>query len=166
MRTQRGVQSAVIAALEAVVEVDDVQHVQQLALVLVDALDLHVEEGLLAKERRRSSASTIAASRSLVRLLDLPPAVGGSLHRRPGAGEASESWSRSATHPSPIGLGDQAAEARDCTSASQRRGVTPLVLLLNFSGHISWKSRKSPSESSREWRAATPLTEKLPTMAR
>ena len=49
--------------------------------------------------------------------------------------------------------------------ATQRRGVTPLVLLLNLSGHRSTKSRNRPSFSSCECSAATPLTEKLPTIA-
>jgi len=34
-----------VAALDAVVQMDDVQNVEQLALVLVHALDLHVEQG-------------------------------------------------------------------------------------------------------------------------
>ncbi len=50
--------------------------------------------------------------------------------------------------------------------ASQRRCVTPLVLLLNRSGHSSAKSRKSPDASRSEWSCATPLTEHEPTMAR
>ncbi len=35
-----------VTAVNAVVEMDHVQHVEQLALVLVDALDLHVEQGV------------------------------------------------------------------------------------------------------------------------
>jgi hypothetical protein len=35
-----------IAALDAVVQMNDMQHVEQLALVFVDALDLHVEHGI------------------------------------------------------------------------------------------------------------------------
>ncbi len=34
-------------------------------------------------------------------------------------------------------LGDEIRELADCDSTIQRRGVTPLVLLLNFCGHIS-----------------------------
>ena len=43
-------------------------------------------------------------------------------------------------------------------AATQRRWVTPFVLLLNFSGHKSEKSRNSPSRSNREWSSATPFT--------
>jgi hypothetical protein len=35
------------------------------------------------------------------------------------------------------GFGDQGSSGRGCRLASQRRWVTPLVLLLNFSGHNS-----------------------------
>ena len=38
-------------------------------------------------------------------------------------------------------IGDRARRARGFASSSQRRGVTPLVLLLNRSGNISAKSR-------------------------
>ncbi len=39
-------QPRAVAALDAVVEMDDVQGVEELALVFVDALHLHVEEGV------------------------------------------------------------------------------------------------------------------------
>jgi hypothetical protein len=42
--TVRG--GGVAAGAQAVVERDDVQHVEQLPLVFVDALDLHVEQGI------------------------------------------------------------------------------------------------------------------------
>ena len=50
---------------------------------------------------------------------------------------------------------------------SQRRGVMPLVLLLNFAGQNSAKSLQD-FESSRSsvWSFATPFTEQDPTMAR
>ena len=51
-------------------------------------------------------------------------------------------------------------------SRSQRRGVTPLVLLLNRSGKISAKSETTVVRSSREWISATPLVLCVPTIAR
>ena len=51
-------------------------------------------------------------------------------------------------------------------SSSQRRGVTPLVLLLKRSGNISAKSLTVVVRSSSEWMAATPLVLCEPTMAR
>ena len=51
-------------------------------------------------------------------------------------------------------------------SSSQRRGVTPLVLLLNRSGNISAKSRSTRVRSRSEWIAATPLVLCVPTTAR
>ena len=51
-------------------------------------------------------------------------------------------------------------------ASSQRRGVTPLVLLLNRSGNISLKSFKRSAFNSSVCRAATPLTECDPTTAR
>ena len=51
-------------------------------------------------------------------------------------------------------------------SSSQRRGVTPLVLLLKRSGNISARSLTVCVRSSSEWMAATPLVLCEPTMAR
>ena len=62
-----------IAALDAVVQVDDVQQVQQLALVLVHALDLHVEHGLEVEDHATVGFDQ-AGQTDLVILLDFPPA--------------------------------------------------------------------------------------------
>ncbi len=51
-------------------------------------------------------------------------------------------------------------------SRSQRRGVTPLVLLLNRSGKISARSETTVVRNSREWISATPLVLCVPTIAR
>src|ERR1700722_16766821 len=51
-------------------------------------------------------------------------------------------------------------------SRSQRRGVTPLVLLLNRSGNISARSLTVVVRSNLEWTADTPLVLCEPTMAR
>ena len=58
--------------------------------------------------------------------------------------------------PSPMALGDKRARS-GLASKSQRRGVTPLVLLLNRSGKISARSETTVVRSSREWISATPL---------
>ena len=54
---------------DAQVEMDDVQRVEQLALVLVDALDLDVEERVGIDRDARSSRWMSFASRSLLRAL-------------------------------------------------------------------------------------------------
>ena len=51
-------------------------------------------------------------------------------------------------------------------TATNRRGVTPLVTLQNFSGHSSAKSRITVCLSRSECSRATPLTWWLPTVAR
>ena len=50
--------------------------------------------------------------------------------------------------------------------ASQRRGVTPLVLFWNFSGHRSAKSLKIVLRMMSLWMAATPFTVWLATTAK
>ena len=87
--------------------------------------------------------------------------------RKPASSASGErrSWPRSVIQPSPMALGDRAASA-GLASSSQRRGVTPLVLLLNRSGNISARSLTVVVRSSSEWMAATPLVLCEPTMAR
>ena len=51
-------------------------------------------------------------------------------------------------------------------SSSQRRGVTPLVLLLKRSGNISERSFTVVVRNNWEWIAATPLVLCEPTIAR
>ncbi len=51
-------------------------------------------------------------------------------------GSSARSCARSEIQPSPI-ASDTSRVRRGLDSASQRRGVTPLVMLVNFSGHIS-----------------------------
>ena len=64
------------------------------------------------------------------------------------------------------GLGDRRWASAGLASSSQRRGVTPLVLLLKRSGNISARSLTVVVRSSSEWIAATPLVLCEPTMAR
>ena len=75
------------------------------------------------------------------------------------------SWPRSVIQPSPMASVIVRASA-GFASSSQRRGVTPLVLLLKRSGNISAKSLTVVVRSSSEWIAATPLVLCEPTMAR
>ena len=72
---------------------------------------------------------------------------------------------RSVIQPSPIASVIAPASA-GFASSSQRRGVTPLVLLLKRSGNISARSLTVVVRSSSEWIAATPLVLCEPTMAR
>ena len=82
-------------------------------------------------------------------------------------GSSWRSSSRSLIQPSPIVLGDQLRRGRDCSAARKRRGVTPLVMLLNFSGHSSSKSREHGLLAAARCAArATPLIAWLPTQAR
>ena len=83
---------------------------------------------------------------------------------------AASGWSfassaRSVIQPSPIASVMLEARA-GLASRSQRRGVTPLVLLLNRSGYISARSLTVTVRSRSEWMAATPLVLCEPTMAR
>ncbi len=50
--------------------------------------------------------------------------------------------------------------------ASQRRGVTPLVLFWNFSGKTAKNWAKTSCLRISEWIAATPLTRRAATTAR
>ena len=75
------------------------------------------------------------------------------------------SWSRSVIQPSPIGFVMSRASG-GLASSSQRRGVTPLVLLPKRSGNISAKSGTTFVFSNSEWMAATPLVLWVPTIAR
>ena len=52
------------------------------------------------------------------------------------SGSSARSSSKSLIQPSPM-CSEMSCEGADCDSTIQRRGVTPLVLLLNFCGHSS-----------------------------
>jgi hypothetical protein len=58
------------------------------------------------------------------------------------------------------------ADNSGLAASSQRRGVTPLVLLLNRCGYSSAKSATTRVRSNSEWIAATPLVLCVPTIAR
>ena len=81
------------------------------------------------------------------------------------SGLSFRSWPRSVIQPSPMASVIVRASA-GLASSSQRRGVTPLVLLLKRSGNISAKSLTVTVRSSSEWMAATPLVLCEPTIAR
>ena len=77
-------------------------------------------------------------------------------------GSSRRNCARSLIQSSPMVL-RISPDNRRLLSTSQRRGVTPLVMLVNFSGHSSWKSRSTSWVISRECSSATPLIEWLPT---
>src|SRR3954471_24969888 len=72
---------------------------------------------------------------------------------------------KSVVQPSPI-ASEITLESAGLAISSQRRGVTPLVLLLKRSGNISAKSLTVVARSNCEWMAATPLVLCEPTIAR
>ena len=119
--------------LEPVVQRDDVQHVEMLALVLVDALDLDVEHPVRVQLDARRRADVLGQAR-LVAALDVAPlrAEGGVLDERLQPAQA-----RQVGQPAVTDGAVQQLRSPGLASARKRRGVTPLVLLLNRSGHSS-----------------------------
>ena len=81
------------------------------------------------------------------------------------SGRSFSNCARSVIHPSPMASVMTFASA-GFASNNQRRGVTPLVLLLNRSGNIVAKSGTRRCLISSECNAATPLVLCDPTMAR
>ena len=146
--TVRGGASQRRIALQAVIERDDVQHVQVLPLVFVEALDLDVEQRLagstvmpvfLQDLARRGCACSLCLTRAPLRR--------GRRRRRPAA-RARAAVSRSRDPAVADRVGDELRQLRVASAAMKRRGVTPLVTLQNFSGHISSKSRSTSCLSS------------------
>ena len=72
MSTQRGVQAVRITAPEAAIKVDDMQHIEQLAFVFMDTLDLHIEHGIGIEDNAAASFDQ-RPQPQLVRLLDCCP---------------------------------------------------------------------------------------------
>src|SRR5271165_3544059 len=72
---------------------------------------------------------------------------------------------KSVIQPSPITF-VMAPDSAGLASSSQRRGVTPFVLLLKRSGNTSARSFTVVVRNSFEWTAATPLVLCEPTIAR
>ena len=79
-------------------------------------------------------------------------------------GSSRLSWERSVSQPSPTASCSSAASS-GFASASQRRWVTPLVLLLNRSGYSSYHSCRAVSFNISVCRRATPLVEWVAKMA-
>jgi hypothetical protein len=116
-------------AADLVIERHRLDQVEQLALVFVDALDLHIEQRVGiepdAGELRRWSQIDLVGALHL----------GHPLAQRGIAGSASRSASFSASSRKPSPMASRITRVRPgCTACSQRRGVTPLVLLLIRSG--------------------------------
>ena len=116
---------------QAAVEREDVQQVEVLALVFVQPLDLHVEErgGI-----HLDAAVPLDDAREidLVGVLDAHEFRSGTAGRRRKL-SSPRSLSRSRSQPWPI-LEVISLLSRGLQASSQRRGVMPLVLLLNFPG--------------------------------
>ena len=81
------------------------------------------------------------------------------------SGLSLPSSARLVIHASPIAVVTRFASA-GLARRSQRRGVTPFVLLLNLSGNISARSLTVVISAGGEWIAATPLLLCDPTIAR
>ena len=81
------------------------------------------------------------------------------------SGSSSESRSRSVIQPGPM-ASVMSADSFGLASRTKRRGVTPLVTLVNLSGKYSLKSGSTLSRSSCECSSATPLTFAPATVAR
>jgi hypothetical protein len=116
-------------ALDALVEGEDVQHLQVLALVLVQPLDQHVEHGL-GIDGDAQPLLNVGGQLQLVVPLDGSPLLGEARGRRPAA-PAAQLFQIA---PSPRPAARQQLGQPGLLSTIQRRGVTPLVLLENFSG--------------------------------
>ena len=95
--------------LEPVVQRDDVQHVEVLALVLVDALDLDVEHPV-GSSSMPVADWTYSASRDLLARLTSRHRAGTRRRRR--RRSSSRSLSRSVSQPSPIVSSSSCAQAR------------------------------------------------------
>ncbi len=80
-------------------------------------------------------------------------------------GSSSRSRSRSVTQPPPI-ASVMSRDSAGLASRMNRRGVTPLVTLVNLSGHMVANSSSTLSRSSWECSSATPLTFAPATVAR
>ena len=85
--------------------------------------------------------------------------------RSSASGFSSARSVRSVIQPSPIASVIRRASA-GLAMSSQRRGVTPLVLLLKRSGNISARSLTVAVRNSLEWIAATPFVLCEPMIAR
>ena len=121
---------------EAVVEDDDAERVEQLPLVFVDALDLAIEDRVRVDDLPGRRAQPVGESR-LGLALGVPERS-----RKPASsasGASRRSSARSVIQPLPMASVIASASA-GFASSSQRRGVTPFVLLLNRSG----KARRDP----------------------
>ena len=93
------------------IERDDVQDVQVLALVLVDALDLHVEQRVRIDRRCRCAARDQLGEVALVGALDLAPLRAERRVVRERL-ELAAARSRSLIQPSPIASRDQTRQPR------------------------------------------------------
>jgi hypothetical protein len=128
--TQRSAQPSSFAAVDAVVQVDHVQHVEQLPLVFVDALDLHVEQRVGVELDPALGLDQFGEAR-LVGALDRAP-FGVECLMAPRSQRFELFQLRQVGDPAFADLPVISALMPGLACATQRRGVTPLVLLLNL----------------------------------
>ena len=137
------------------------ERVQELALVLVDALHLAVEAACRGRGRSRSAWRAAVGQHRLVHALEGRPLARGRSRPRPGA-PAARSSSRFVVQPSPMASVISAARP-GLACSSQRRGVMPFVLLLMRPGSSAVEvGERRLLEDARVCSAATPFTEWLP----
>ena len=120
--------------LDAVIESDDVQDFEMLPLVLVNALHHDVEHARPDRQSFRSSCDVVDKL-PLHGMLRFVP-----FFAKGGIGGIRLQVSKLVQIFDPFvadARADQLRRGRGFASASQRRGVTPLVLLLKRSGYIS-----------------------------
>ena len=143
-RPRRHLEVRILA--QPVVEHHDAQRIEQLPLVFVDALDLAIEDGVRVHRLTGGRLEPVGKLR-LGFALGLAEGVAKALSSA--SGSSLRSWPRSVIQPSPMASVIVRASA-GFASSSQRRGVTPLVLLLKRSGNISARSLTVVVRSSSE----------------
>src|SRR5664279_3427755 len=151
-----------VAAEDALIEPDDVQQIELLPLVFVNALALRVEERVWV-DGTAHRALDPPGQALLVGLLHGAPALP---EPRVEANFSSPTRrSRSVSQPSPI-ASVMSDDRRGFDCPTNRRGVTPFVTFVKRPGQSSAKSERTVSRRSRECSAATPFTFWLATVAR
>ncbi len=122
------------ARLDLIILMDEVQQVQLLALVLVQALGLDIEHGIGVNLHILGVQQPVSQGLFVVVL------YGGQLFQHISSSAKVSSFSSSAASlrkPEPMCFSSSVAVSAGSHSSSQRRKVMPLVLLLNFSGYSS-----------------------------
>jgi hypothetical protein len=117
-------------ALDALVQRENVQHLQVLALVLMQPLHQHIEHRFRI-DGDPQPVVNVGRSCSLVVALDGSPFL---VQLSASSTSGSSRRSFSSRDPAEPSRAVSSSARRGLLSTIQRRGVTPLVLLENFSG--------------------------------